>query len=248
MQEEEAYSMGKRRGEKKRILRRFLALFLLLILLFPKELPTGLLTGMAEEGAATVPPVLASASNVSPSILGTSLYVSDPIVQYTEGFQFTIQPGVARVYKENNQFYAEWVMRLHYVKPTGMTNLYIENIHNYFTTTLEGGLGQAELVGLKKNGLSIALPQTTSAGNGTLMHSLQVVFDPRPDSGTVNMDFTVRAPIEEFRDAYLMDFYTAVDYSGFFRSKWYQITNARGSDSEKGLSERKHCGESDSES
>ena len=212
MQEEEAYSMGKRRGEKKRILRRFLALFLLLILLFPKELPTGLLTGMAEEGAATVPPVLASASNVSPSILGTSLYVSDPIVQYTEGFQFTIQPGVARVYKENNQFYAEWVMRLHYVKPAGMTNLYIENIHNYFTTTLEGGLGQAELVGLKKNGLSIALPQTTSAGNGTLMHSLQVVFDPRPDSGTVNMDFTVRAPIEEFRDAYLMDFYTAVDF------------------------------------
>ena len=105
--------MGKRRGEQKRILRRFLALFLLLILLFPKKLPSGLLTGMAEEGSATVPPVLASASNVSPSILGTSLYVSEPIVQYTEGFQFTIQPGVARVYKENNQFYAEWVMRLH---------------------------------------------------------------------------------------------------------------------------------------
>ena len=65
--------MGKRRGEQKRILRRFLALFLLLILLFPKKLPSGLLTGMAEEGSATVPPVLASASNVSPSILGTSL-------------------------------------------------------------------------------------------------------------------------------------------------------------------------------
>ncbi len=127
-------------------------------------------------------------------------------VNVWNGFEYSIETGIPDLIKTGNDYYLQWNYKLKYKRSATIANAFIDQIQNIFTTTKESGLGAPEIVGIQKNGASISLP-SQDASYGSLMHSLGVSVDPRPDSGDVVYIFTVRAKREEIRYFYEMDFH-----------------------------------------
>lgn len=125
----------------------------------------------------------------------------------TEGFVHFIDPGVPKTVKVGNQLYLEWDYKLQYTKQANFTNTFIDHIDNYFTTTLDSGLGKPQIISVTKNGSPVNPQQTGNTSNSNLMHSIKDVINPKSDRGTVVYKYKLRAPIVNVRDNYVMDFH-----------------------------------------
>lgn len=147
---------------------------------------------------------------ISSSNLDESLYLSsrESVLDYTEGFHYSISPGIPTLEKNGNRFYLIWTYKLKFFRPSTMTDLYLNQIQNYFTTTKDSGLGRPELIELKENGGATSWIAGTESSNSDLMQSLRIPIDPKLSSfGNTEFEMTIRASIEEFRYFYAMDFH-----------------------------------------
>lgn len=124
----------------------------------------------------------------------------------TEGFTHYIEPGTPKTVKVGDKLYLEWNSKLSYTKKSNITASFIDHIDTYFTTTLDSGLGKPEIVAITKNGSKVTVNPSGNSSNNELMNSTKDVIDPKKDTGTVDYIYTVRAPITNIRDNYVMDF------------------------------------------
>ncbi|MGX7072629.1 LPXTG cell wall anchor domain-containing protein [Helcococcus kunzii] len=124
----------------------------------------------------------------------------------TEGFTHYIEPGTPKTVKVGDKLYLEWNSKLSYTKKSNITASFIDHIDAYFTTTLDSGLGKPEIVAITKNGSKVTVNPSGNSSNDELMNSAKDVIDPKKDTGTVDYIYTVRAPITNIRDNYVMDF------------------------------------------
>lgn len=131
---------------------------------------------------------------------------NETVLDYTEGFTYFIDPGLPETVKENDKLYLQWHYQLTSIKPNDMTNRFLGNIYNHFSTTKDMGLGQTEVVEVKRNGQAISNYTTVSTSHEDLMQGKTVVIDPKADTETTVYEIVVRAPVEEIRSHYGMDF------------------------------------------